>query len=69
MIFDDDTLYAFKVVSFIIAGLLTILIVSIVVQAKMNNNYHEKHDYSFKLDDEQFERILNVLESGKDGEK
>ena len=58
----------------VIIGIVAVVILAIIaittpIGIYLNQKYPEKHGYSVRLDDEQFERILNVLEAGKDGEK
>ena len=58
----------------VIIGIVAVIILAIIaittpIGIYLNQKYPDKHGYSVKLDEEQFERILNVLEAGKDGEK
>ena len=54
-----------------IVAVVVLLLVAVItpINIWLNQKYPDKHGYSVKLDEEQFERILNVLEAGKDGEK
>lgn len=58
----------------VIIGIVAVVILAIIaittpIGIYLNQKYPDKHGYSVKLDEEQFERILNVLEAGKDGAK
>lgn len=54
-----------------ICAVVVLIIAAVItpINIWLNQKYPDKHGYSVKLDEEQFERILNVLEAGKDGEK
>lgn len=57
------------IIGIVAVVILVLIAITTPIGIYLNQKYPEKHGYSVKLDDEQFERILNVLEAGKDGEK
>ena len=57
------------IIGIVAVVILVLIAITTPIGIYLNQKYPEKHGYSVRLDDEQFERILNVLEAGKDGEK
>lgn len=57
------------IIGIVAVVILVLIAITTPINIWLNQKYPDKHGYSVKLDDEQFERILNVLEAGKDGEK